>query len=90
MDIHDLPDYLRRLAREKPRELAQARADKIQALYDGVLRNGAGKDIEEVKALLAERWRAAFGAELANADLTAAAGHLAAGRRIKVDVQLRT
>lgn len=45
MKLEGLPEALRRLAREKPRELAEAQADKIQNV-DRVLRDGRGSMLD--------------------------------------------
>ena len=43
MKLDELPDFLRRYATGGPRELAQIEADKMQAVYDKVLRASRGE-----------------------------------------------
>jgi hypothetical protein len=48
-----------------------------------------GKSGDEVKALLAQEWRSAFGTEIAEPNLSQAASVLASGRRIKVELKVK-
>ena len=69
----------------------QVRADELQAVYDNVLRAAGGKSPEEVKELLRDEVRSAFGTEITDPELSSCAEVLAAGRRIEVrreDVKL--
>lgn len=89
MKPEDLAAELRRLAQEKPRELAQAQADKIQKVYDRALAEVGGRDIEEVKKLLATEWRSTLGSDLEEPNLSKTASVLAEGRGIKVNMNLK-
>jgi hypothetical protein len=62
----------------------QADADKRQAVYDRVLRDGRGKSVAQVRGLLAREWRATFGTDISEAELSENAKVLAAGNRIQV------
>lgn len=88
MKVEDLPEALRQLARDRPRQLAQAQADKIQKVYDQVLQDGGGKSVEEVRSLLAREWRSALGGDLTEPRLSQAAAELAAGNRIKMKLRV--
>lgn len=88
MRPQDLPDYLRRLKQELPRQVAQEQADKMQGVLDRVLAGADGKDVEAVKLELAARWRAELGDELEEPMLSEYAGYLAAGQCIKVNMRL--
>ena len=88
MKLDELPDFLRRYAERRPRELAQIQADKMQAVYDKVLRASRGKDLDHVKLLLASEWRSAFGSDIAEPRLSQRAAELAAGRRVKVKLDV--
>jgi hypothetical protein len=90
MDLQDLPDYLRRLKDELPRQLAEERRDKMQTVLDAVLRESADKDVKEVKALIEQQWRAELGSDLDEPKLSEYAADLAAGRRIKLNVTVRS
>ena len=65
-------------------EVMQDRADQLQAVYDRVLKEGQGKSLEDVKVLLRNEFRATFGTEIVDPDLTACAEVLGSGRRIEV------
>jgi hypothetical protein len=86
--LEDLPEALKQLVRERPRQLAQAQTNKIQDVYDRVLRDGSGRSIEDVKILLAHEWRSSFGSDLAEPELSQVAAELAAGNRIKVKLKV--
>jgi hypothetical protein len=86
--IQDLPGALRRFTDEQSRRLPQIAADRLQDLYDRVLRDGEGKSVDEVKVLLASEWRSMYGKDLSESDLSERAAVLAAGRRIVVKLRV--
>ncbi len=48
----------------------QARADELQAVYDGVLQAGQGKSLDEVKEFLRNDIRTTFGTEITDPDFS--------------------
>lgn len=66
----------------------QADADKHQAVYDRVLRDGRGKSVAQVRGLLAQEWHATFGIDIPESELLEKAKILAAGDRIEFIVHM--
>jgi hypothetical protein len=69
--------------------MAQQSSSKLQSVYDRVLAAGQGKNVDEVRDLLAVEWRSTFGQELSEPNLTEAATVLAEGRRIEVRLRIQ-
>ena len=83
----DLPDFLKQYKEEQLRHLPRIQADKIQTVYDRVLHSGRGRDVEDVKILLAREWRSVLGSDLGEPTLSQAAVELASGKRIKINLR---
>jgi hypothetical protein len=69
--------------------IAQQSSSNLQGVYDRVLAAGQGKNVDEVRDLLAVEWRSTFGQELSEPNLTEAATVLAEGRRIEVRLRIQ-
>lgn len=84
-------DAIRALKEHAERQMStnvQQQHVKLQGVYDRVLAAGQGKTVDEVKALLAQEWRSAFGQEMTGPNLSKAANVLAEGRRIEVRLEV--
>jgi hypothetical protein len=80
---------LKEHVRQQLPTMAQQSSSKLQSVYDRVLATGQGRDVDEVRDLLAVEWRSTFGQELAEPNLTEAATMLADGRRIEVRLRIQ-
>ena len=90
MNLNDFAKNARQLSEELPRELAQEQADRLQSVYDRVLRLGQGKSLIEVKDLLAREWRSTFGTNITDPELSERAAKLAEGQQIKVVLRMKS
>jgi hypothetical protein len=64
------------------------RAQEMQALLDEVRTTEQGKDVDDVKAVLAARWRETFERDLTDPHLSAWAEQLAKGGQVIVKPEL--
>jgi hypothetical protein len=71
-------------------QAVSVRAEEIQALFDALGPECAGRDVEEVKAVLTTRWAEDLHGSITDPELTAYAEVLASGQPIRVEQQQLT
>jgi hypothetical protein len=67
----------------------QGQADRWQRVYDQVWAAREGKTEEQVAALLRQEWRAAYGQEIPEAQLTKAVTAITEGHPIRVVTEIK-
>ncbi len=78
-----------RALNDKVTSAVQDQADKLQRVFDRVWVVRDGKIEEEIKALLRQEWRVAFGQEIPESQLTQAATAITEGHPIRVKTEIK-
>lgn len=78
-------DALRRMTND----IVQDQAGRLQEVLDRVFKVARGKNLEWVKARLAQEWQSELGGEITEPELSEYAQTLVEGRRIKVRPELK-
>lgn len=89
MRLGDLGDHVKQeLENRVSAHVDRLQADS-QAVYDQVLRDAQARSVTEVRDLLAHEWRAKFGTDMPEPDLSRNAAVLARGERLVSEVNVK-
>lgn len=89
MRLGDLGDHVKQELEKKVRAHADRLQADSQAVYDQVLRDAQGRSVTEIRDLLAREWRAKFGTDMPEPDLSRNAEILARGERLVSEVNVK-